>query len=111
MSILLQTLLKSYIEELSKIYGMHLKKVILYGSYARGDFNAESDIDIVAIVKGEREELQRKLREVWILSSNLELEYETILSPTVIPYEEFEKYRNVLPYYRNIEEEGIDIVE
>ena len=86
-------------------------KIVLYGSYARGTFDAESDIDIAAIVKGEREELQRKLREVWVLSSDLELEYETILSPTVIPYEEFEKYRNALPYYRNIEEEGIDIVE
>ena len=83
---------------------------MLYGSYARGTFDAESDIDIAAIVKGEREELQRKLREVWVLSSDLELEYETILSPTVIPYEEFEKYRNDIPYYRNIEEEGIRIV-
>ena len=54
--------------------------------------------------------MQRKLREVWVLSSDLELEYETILSPTVIPYEEFEKYRNDIPYYRNIEKEGIRIV-
>lgn len=107
----LDVLLKEIAAIYRKIFGDDIVKIVLYGSYARGTFDAESDIDIVAIVKGEREELQRKLREVWILSSNLELEYETILSPTVIPYEEFEKYRNVLPYYRNIEEEGIDIVE
>ncbi|MDY3239649.1 MAG: nucleotidyltransferase domain-containing protein [Anaerovoracaceae bacterium] len=93
-----------------KVFGDDIVKIVLYGSYARGTFDAESDIDIAAIVKGEREELQRKLREVWVLSSDLELEYETILSPTVIPYEEFEKYRNDIPYYRNIEEEGIRIV-
>ena len=107
----LDVLLKEIAAIYRKVFGDDIVKIVLYGSYARGTFDAESDIDIVAIVKGEREELQRKLREVWILPSNLELEYETILSPTVIPYEEFEKYRNVLPYYRNIEEEGIDIVE
>ena len=107
----LDVLLKEIAAIYRKVFGDDIVKIVLYGSYARGTVDAESDIDIVAIVKGEREELQRKLREVWILSSNLELEYETILSPTVIPYEEFEKYRNVLPYYRNIEEEGIDIVE
>lgn len=107
----LNVLLKEIAAIYRKVFGDDIVKIVLYGSYARGTFDAESDIDIAAIVKGEREELQRKLREVWIMSSNLELEYETILSPTVIPYEEFEKYRNDIPYYRNIEEEGIDIVE
>ena len=107
----LNVLLKEIAAIYRKVFGDDIVKIVLYGSYARGTFDAESDIDIVAIVKGEREELQRKLREVWVLSSDLELEYETILSPTVIPYEEFEKYRNDIPYYRNIEEEGIDIVE
>ena len=107
----LNILLKEIAAIYRKVFGDDIVKIVLYGSYARGTFDAESDIDIVAIVKGEREELQRKLREVWVLSSDLELEYETILSPTVIPYEEFEKYRNDIPYYRNIEKEGIDIVE
>ena len=106
----LNVLLKEIAAIYRKVFGDDIVKIVLYGSYARGTFDAESDIDIVAIVKGEREELQRKLREVWVLSSDLELEYETILSPTVIPYEEFEKYRNDIPYYRNIEEEGIRIV-
>ncbi len=106
----LNVLLKEIAAIYRKVFGDDIVKIVLYGSYARGTFDAESDIDIVAIVKGEREELQRKLREVWVLSSDLELEYETILSPTVIPYEEFEKYRNDIPYYRNIEKEGIRIV-
>lgn len=93
-----------------KVFGDDIVKILLYGSNARGTFDAESDIDIAAIVKGERGELQRKLREVWKLSSDLELEYETILFPTVIPYQEYEKYRNDIPYYRNIEKEGVSIV-
>ena len=34
----IHTLLTQYLLEIKKIYGEHLKSVILYGSYARGDF-------------------------------------------------------------------------
>ena len=87
-----------------------VEQIILYGSYARGDYQKDSDIDIVAIVQGDREKLQQGLKSVWDISSDLELEYGTIVSPTVIPFAEYEKYKNDLPYYRNIESEGVEIV-
>ena len=93
-----------------QVYGENIFKILLYGSYARGTQDAESDVDVVAIVRGSRADLQKKLREVWTLSSDLELEYETVLSPTVIPFDEYEEYREVLPYYRNIDREGVSIV-
>jgi predicted nucleotidyltransferase len=92
------------------IYGDDLVKVILYGSYARKDNDNESDVDIVAIVHGDRVNLQDQLRKIWDESTELELEYGTIISPTVIPYKEFERYREDLPYYHNIAEEGVEIV-
>ena len=91
------------------VYGKSLVKVILYASYARGDFNSDSDIDMVAIVQGKRINLQKQLKQVWDESAELELEYGTILSPTVIPYDEFEQYKEDLPYYRNIANEGVMI--
>mgnify|MGYP000608181486 FL=1 len=87
-----------------------MEKIVLYGSYARGDYQNSSDIDIAAIVRGERKDLQERLKKVWDISSDLELEYETIVSPTVIPFEEYEKYKEDMPYYRNIQKEGVDIV-
>ena len=33
-------------------------------------------------------------------------ENDVVVSPMVIPYDEFMRYRELLPYYRNIEEEG-----
>lgn len=106
LDILLQQMAQVY----RQVYGEEIIKILLYGSYARGTFDEESDIDIVAIVKGERESLQQGLKLVWERSAELELEYETILSPTVIPYDEFERFRDDLPYYRNIEREGVEIV-
>lgn len=105
----LNNILQEITETYKSVYAESLVRVILYGSYARGDYDNESDIDIAAIVQGSREILQKQLKQVWEVSSELELEYETIISPTVIPYEEFEKYREDLPYYRNIDEEGIEI--
>ena len=93
----------------SSVYGGQLVKIFLYGSYARGDYDEESDIDIVALVRRERELLQKKLKKVWYQSSELELEFGTILSPSVIPYDEYQKYRDDLPYYRNIEREGVEL--
>ena len=96
----------SFAKQVREVYGSSLKRVLVYGSYARGDYSESSDIDIVAIVKGERLPLQEKLKKVWDDSAEIGLENDVIVSPMVIPYEEFQKYRTTLPYYRNIEMEA-----
>jgi len=92
-----------------EVFGGRIEQILLYGSYARGDADGDSDIDIAAIVHGDRQELQEKLKKVWDVSSDLELKYGVIISPTVIPYDEFMAYKEDLPYYRNISEEGIRV--
>lgn len=106
----LDIILKKIAETYRLVYGDNLVKVMMYGSYARGDYDDYSDVDIAAIVKGERQELQTALKEVWDISADLELEYETIVSPTVIPFDEYEEYRNDIPYYMNIDKEGVVVV-
>lgn len=103
LSIILDHLCKAYYE----VYGENIVRILLYGSYARGDYNKDSDIDIAAIVHGERYDLQQQLDQVWDISSDLELEYETIVSPTVIPFNEYMEYKEIIPYYKNIQKEGI----
>ena len=89
-----------------RVYGGDIQGIYLYGSYARGDYDESSDLDFVALVKGERRNLQRKLDEVWNDTVKMDLEYDVVTSPTVIPVDEFQKYRDELPYYRNIFTEG-----
>ena len=105
----LEKILKKIVIIYRNTYNQNLCDIYLYGSYARGDYNTESDIDIVAIVKGERQELQNQLKKIWDVVSDLELDYEVIISPTVIPYSEFETYKDILPYYRNIAREGVKL--
>lgn len=88
------------------VYGKNIVGIFLYGSYARGDYSNESDIDITAIVRGKRRDLQDKLKGIWDTSADIGLEYDTVISPTIIPYDEFEQYKEILPYYINIAKEG-----
>lgn len=105
----LYQILDGMVQVYRKMYQDDIFEIYLYGSYARGDFTKDSDIDIAAVVKGTREKLQEKLKEIWEISSDMELEYGTIISPTVIPYEEFQNYKETLPYYRNIAAEGMKL--
>ena len=91
------------------VYGEDLVDVYLYGSYARGDYSDQSDVDFVAIVHGDRRSLQEKLRTVWDVSSEIGQNYSVVISPTVIPYDEFETWRTRLPYYQNIITEGLQV--
>lgn len=88
-------------------YQDRISAIYLYGSYARGTSTDESDIDIVAIVKGERRELQEQLKQVWDAASDISIDYGVVISPTVIPQDEFECYKEILPYYQNIVREGV----
>lgn len=89
-----------------QIFGNDIVDIFLYGSYARGDYDSQSDIDFVAVVRGNRRELQEKLKTIWEMSAELGLENDVVISPIVIPYDEFIKYKEILPYYNNIAMEG-----
>ena len=54
-------------------------------------------------------DLQNKLKHVWNISADIGLENDVIVSPTVIPFDEYEEYKRTLPYYINIWKEGKQI--
>lgn len=92
-----------------KEFGEKIIKILLFGSYARGEQNEDSDIDYVAIVDGDRLDLQNRVKNVWDAMFDISLEKDVVVSPTIVPYDEFEKYKGVSGYYKNIESEGIRV--
>lgn len=62
MSNSLNELLQRYVKDIMRIYGRALHSVILYGSYARGDFRVGSDIDIMILVDLSDAEIREKSR-------------------------------------------------
>ena len=91
--------------ELADIYGDALERVVLYGSYARGDETEESDVDIALILKDDED--SRMHDEMTDLVVDYELESNTVLSVITIEKSNYMEWRKVLPFYKNLDKEGI----
>ena len=91
----------------SPVFGGLLKDAYLYGSYARGDFHAESDIDIFLTVDLEQPELSKYRNALAEITSDLSLKHDVTVSVTVKSFKQFQRYANVLPFYKNVIKEGI----
>ena len=92
------------------IFGDALHSVILYGSYARGDYDDESDIDLMLLLKMDRLEAKRFRKEMVHVASELSLEHDVDVSTIMVPVNEFEKWKDDLPFYRNVATEGVSYV-
>lgn len=92
------------VSSVCKIYGDNLLSIILYGSVARNSATDDSDIDIAFIVTRDEAEMHDKLLDVIV---DLNLEYDQLISPSMIEIDIYNKWRKVLPYYKNIENEGV----
>ena len=90
-----------------RAYGDDIEAIYLYGSYARGDFDEESDIDFAAIVKGDQFELRKKRKQLLHEIAEMDMEYDVFTSPKVISADLFKKYKTESGYYKNILKEGI----
>lgn len=100
----LSTLLDRLARELERLYGQRHRGLVLYGSYARGEADEGSDVDLLLLLDGEVDparELLRAERIKWPLS--LDAGYTVSLIPVGA-----EAYRNSeQPFLRNARREGI----
>lgn len=60
-------------EELIKLFGKKIERIILYGSYARGDFNLESDVDIMILLNCDQKEITQRRKEISRIASRVGL--------------------------------------
>ena len=86
-----------------------LDSVILYGSYARGDYDNDSDIDILVLADIPREHIFKYKPNLIHLSSQLGLEYDILITITIRDLDTYNKYLNAMPFYQNIKKEGVPI--
>ena len=94
----------------SKVRGLlgdNLIVLKLFGSKARGDFGAESDIDILLVVREKDWDLYYK---VCSIATDLALEFGAEISPTIITEKEFGKNRDHnTAFYESVEKEGLPV--
>ena len=97
--------------KLRKVLGNKLSKAIVYGSYARGDYNACSDVDVMVLVKMSDEEIRSIKNEIYDIAFDIELSTGVEISPVIKNEEQYEYWVDTLPFYRNVREEGVVIGE
>jgi len=106
----IQKIVNDFIEEIKLILGNRLKKVMLYGSYARGDYNKSSDIDLMILTDLSNEEIEIYSRQLWEKCADIEIDYGIVISPLIRNLENFESWLEVKPFYMNIINEGVVLV-
>lgn len=107
----MKNLILQYVDSVQKIYGTHLKQVILYGSYARGDFTEDSDVDLMILVDLNEEEAGRFSDELSELGFEYNVGHDIWMMPVVKNIQNFFKWSAAYPFYRNIKEEGVSLYE
>lgn len=90
---------------LKDIFNDRLISVILYGSVARGTDIDESDIDIAIILKDAKK--QQGMEKLIDLMVDLDLKYDKVFSVIDIDYDEFIKWEEILPFYKNVKKDGM----
>ena len=111
MSQAVQSLLSGYLSAIRKIYGSHLKQVILYGSYARGDYTAESDVDIMILVDLKDSEMDQYSNALSELGFDYNVEYDIWMMPIVKNIDHFHHWETAYPFYKNVRKEGVILYE
>jgi predicted nucleotidyltransferase len=95
--------LKNFIDQLRKRFGRNLKKIILFGSRARGDHSEESDYDLLLIFEKVTPEMKKYVDEIEdeMLFSQGALFSTFLFTPEELEEREFE------PFIMNATKEGL----
>ncbi len=103
----IKSVIEQYIVEIKKIYGTHLRKIILYGSYARGDFKADSDIDIMILLDMSDMDLKVYSQQLSYMTFDFNLDNDLDIKPIAKSEDHFRKWIVNYPFYANINKEGV----
>ena len=97
--------LQAFLQCLEHTYPEQRPRFVLYGSKARGDSTADSDIDVLVLL---RQEDRAVRRDILTIAARVSLEYDVLLNPCVIGEARFSQQRD-FSFYRNATKEGVSL--
>jgi len=92
-----------------EVLGDKLEKVVLFGSYARGDYDEESDVDIFILADIELEDADEKRRKIRDCMGYIDLEYDVVICLCMGCSAIFHKFVGVTPFYKNVVKDGVEL--
>lgn len=101
-AVLADPILRRLKKELEALYGARLKKVLLYGSRARGDFREDSDYDVLVVLDGQFDWWQEVKR---LADVSWQITYEMGAVPSLKPIAPADLERRS-PFMHNVRQEA-----
>ena len=102
----LKAVLNDFVTECRTAFNDKLCDVRLFGSYARGDYDEESDIDLMVIIDMRNADGKKSRYDICRIAAKLELKYNVTISPILYGKEEYDM-RKSFGFCRNVESEGV----
>lgn len=103
----MQQLIQQYVSNIHDIYGSHLREIILYGSYARGDFHPDSDIDIMILLDLSDIDIKEYRHQLSDMTFDFNMDYDVDIKPIAKSEEHYRKWVDNYPFYSNVNREGV----
>lgn len=100
----IKPILSQFHNELKAVYGSRLKKVILYGSWAAGKADDQSDIDLAIVLEGNVQP-GKEIDRIIDIITDINLEHSVLLS--VYPVCEDDYANSQSPLLIKIRKEGV----
>ena len=98
-------------QQVKKLLGQKLDKVILYGSYARGDYNEHSDIDIMILLDLSDMDIKQYRHELSGETFDFNMDHDLDIKPIAKSQQHFQNWVEAYPFYANVEKEGVKLFE
>ncbi|MBC7388969.1 MAG: nucleotidyltransferase domain-containing protein [Opitutaceae bacterium] len=86
---MIQPLLDEFKSTVKAIYGNRIVKILLYGSYARGEQHEESDIDLMVVLKDEGFDKKLDEKPIREITHRYLLDKQLVVMPVLVPYEKY----------------------
>ncbi len=103
----IQKAINEFIKGINNILKDKLKKVILYGSYARGDYKENSDLDIIILTDLTEDEIVDIRTQIWDFAYDVGLENDIIISALIKNINDYNYWLDTVPFYMNVQKEGV----
>ena len=99
--------LEEFVARVRESHEGEITCITLFGSKARGDFDEESDLDLLMVVERPNGQLWD---DVVAIEMDLMLKYDVVISSLIMSYGNYEWHRqHRAPLYRNVEKEGVEL--
>jgi hypothetical protein len=99
--------LSDFVARLQEKYADEVVLVVLFGSKARGDFDEESDLDVLVVIESDG---WRFHRDISFVGSRVSLDYDVNVSPKALTQTHYRNLQELrTPFFESVQAEGVEL--